>query len=405
MRVREDLQSALPTDLTGGKLDPTAEIAGSPDGPFLDPASALRTDAALRENFASAFELPAIARFRLVRGFAWAGAVPLLMVAELDRELAAFEGGGALARAALGLFVVVWIGRDLIRPLPRHPRPIAAAYFGSAARLVAISARHCAKGGSIIAIVAPAIAILAGIAVLAFAASPRAIVRDVLARLGLPETRPSLRRASLVLPIALAAMLPVVLFAAIRIELPLFLQAAIFIAYASIVPVALRMPTPRRLPAIVALTGVGAAFVLTLGLAGAGHFSVQATAGIARCLHPDTWPTSFWRTLASTESLTIAHPHTVAERWLLLVMTVVFVPWAEERVYRGVLQRALTMRYGSRAGIAFASITFGLAHLGVYRSALWQAILLGIGFGVAFEEGGMLCAVLVHALWNLYSLV
>jgi hypothetical protein len=36
---------------------------------------------------------------------------------------------------------------------------------------------------------------------------------------------------------------------------------------------------------------------------------------------------------------------------------------------------------------------------------VWQAVLLGIGFGVAFEEGGLVCAVVVHAVWNLYLLV
>jgi membrane protease YdiL (CAAX protease family) len=407
------VQSVLASDLLvagadsssrEARIDPSAEIASSPDGPFSAPAVALR-DAALRENFTEALELPAIASFRLVRGFAWAGLVPLLMLAELDREMGAFEGPGAMVRALVGGIVAVWIARDLLRPIPRHPRAIAAVELGAAARLVAINARHCAKGSGLIALIAPVLAVLAAIALLAFAPSPRAIVQGVLARLGLPEGRPSLRQAPLVVPVIVASMLPVVLFAAMHFELPLLVQAAIFVGYASLAPLALRLPAKAWIAPRAALTAAAGAFVLTLGLAGTGHFTVQSAAAIARCLHPETWPTSIWRTLASTESLTLAHPHSTAERWLLVLMTIAFVPWAEERIYRGVLQRALTMRFGSRAGIALAATIFGLAHLGVYRSALWQAILLGVGFGVAFEEGGMLCAVVVHAVWNLYLLV
>jgi hypothetical protein len=257
----------------------------------------------------------------------------------------------------------------------------------------------------LVAVAAPALALAAGLAVLIFAPSPRAIVGNILTALGLPETRPSLRRAPLALPLLVAALLPVLLFAAMHLELPLFAQAALFLGYAAAAPIALRLPRPIAVPWRFVLAAAGAAFVLTLGLASTGHFLVQSASAVARCASPEKWATSFWRTLASTETLTLAHPKTTAERALLIVMTIVFVPWAEERIYRGVLQRALTMRFGSRAAIALAASAFGLAHLGVYRSAVWQAVLLGIGFGVAFEEGGLICAVGVHAAWNLYLLV
>jgi membrane protease YdiL (CAAX protease family) len=408
VRGSGEVQSALPTDLTSGsssRIDPVAELASTPDGPFLPPADALRADADLRENFAVGLELPSIRRFASVRGLAWAGLLPLLALVELDRELGSLEGTAAFVRAAVGLVVAVWIVRELLRPIPRHPRAIAALYIGAAARLLAISARHCGRGAGLVAVIAPLLALASGAALMSFAPSRRAVAAAILAELGLPETHPSLRVAPLALPLVVAAGLPLVLFGAMHVGLGLFAQAALFAVYATVTPYAIRFPRRAPFPLRAMLASAGAAFVLTLGLASAGHFSVQSASAIARCLNPERWASSLWRTLASTESLTLAHPRTTAERILLLVMTVLFVPWAEERIYRGVLQRALTARFGSRAGIALASVAFGLAHLGVYRSALWQAVLLGAGFGVAFEEGGMVCAVIVHAVWNVYLLV
>jgi membrane protease YdiL (CAAX protease family) len=85
-------------------------------------------------------------------------------------------------------------------------------------------------------------------------------------------------------------------------------------------------------------------------------------------------------------------------------MSVVLVPIVEERVYRGLLQRVLTGKLGNARGLAAASSVFGLAHLGVYRFAVYQTALLGVAFGVTYAEGGIGAAMLVHALWNLHLL-
>jgi membrane protease YdiL (CAAX protease family) len=37
-------------------------------------------------------------------------------------------------------------------------------------------------------------------------------------------------------------------------------------------------------------------------------------------------------------------------------------------------------------------------------SALYQTVLLGLGFGVAYLEGGLLAAFVAHAAWNLLQL-
>jgi membrane protease YdiL (CAAX protease family) len=86
-------------------------------------------------------------------------------------------------------------------------------------------------------------------------------------------------------------------------------------------------------------------------------------------------------------------------------MNVILVPLVEERVYRGLVQRVLVARFGAGRGLALAAIVFGIAHLGVYRVAIYQPALLGVSFGVAYASGGLPAAAIVHALWNLHLLL
>ena len=58
-------------------------------------------------------------------------------------------------------------------------------------------------------------------------------------------------------------------------------------------------------------------------------------------------------------------------------------------------------RFGEARGIALAAFAFGLAHLGVYKIAVYQTVLLGVGFGAAYAAGGYPAAVLTHIAWNL----
>jgi membrane protease YdiL (CAAX protease family) len=86
-------------------------------------------------------------------------------------------------------------------------------------------------------------------------------------------------------------------------------------------------------------------------------------------------------------------------------MTVLIVPLCEERVFRGLLQRVLARRFGNARGIALAALAFGLAHLGVYKIAVYQTVLMGIGFGTAYAAGGYPAAVVAHVVWNLLLVV
>ena len=89
---------------------------------------------------------------------------------------------------------------------------------------------------------------------------------------------------------------------------------------------------------------------------------------------------------------------------LPVVLTSIVFPFVEERIYRGLLQDALVRKYGFAYGLFAAAIVFGVAHLGVYQFALYQTALLGLGFGVAYLEGGLLAAFIAHATWNLILL-
>jgi membrane protease YdiL (CAAX protease family) len=84
----------------------------------------------------------------------------------------------------------------------------------------------------------------------------------------------------------------------------------------------------------------------------------------------------------------------------VLVLAVALVPVVEERVFRGMLQRALRSRTTPARAIAASSSVFTLAHLGVYRAALHQTFLVGLAFGAAYEEAGIIAAIIAHALYN-----
>jgi membrane protease YdiL (CAAX protease family) len=69
------------------------------------------------------------------------------------------------------------------------------------------------------------------------------------------------------------------------------------------------------------------------------------------------------------------------------------------------VQQALRRRLARRTAIGLASVLFGLAHLLVYQTAVYQTILLGLSFGLAYESAGILASILTHMLWNLWLIL
>jgi membrane protease YdiL (CAAX protease family) len=199
------------------------------------------------------------------------------------------------------------------------------------------------------------------------------------------------------MPLALAASRPIGLWG----------QALVFVVYAVVAPVAvgrvfergvrIAMPAwPRILPA--ALVG----FALTVGMTNAAHYGFDACAYATRCVSPTAFETNAKRVL-DLEGKDVAKNVELARKSAaFFLMTVLVVPLAEERVFRSLLQRVLVRRFGEARGITVAAVAFGLAHLGVYKAAVYQTVLLGAGFGAAYLEGGYAASVLVHIVWNVH---
>lgn len=85
---------------------------------------------------------------------------------------------------------------------------------------------------------------------------------------------------------------------------------------------------------------------------------------------------------------------------LLTALTVaVIAPFFEELLFRGAVLPALARRWGWAAAILASGLLFGIIHL--QPAGLPTLGALGIVLGAAFRRGGgLLPAVVVHALWN-----
>ena len=135
------------------------------------------------------------------------------------------------------------------------------------------------------------------------------------------------------------------------------------------------------------------------------HYTTIAIAEALRCAAPRAYD-SIARPLLERQGGEIARGVTSARTQIfVLVLAVALVPVVEERVFRGMLQRALRARTTPARAIAAASSVFTLAHLGVYRAALHQTFLVGLAFGAAYEESGILAAIIAHALYNAAQLL
>ncbi|WPP01441.1 CPBP family intramembrane glutamic endopeptidase [Pseudomonas sp. HR96] len=89
----------------------------------------------------------------------------------------------------------------------------------------------------------------------------------------------------------------------------------------------------------------------------------------------------------------------VANNLLLVSLT-------EELLFRGYLlsflqKRLQPHRHGALLAVLLSSLLFGLAHLGGGWAWFTLATLAGIGYGVAWQRGGLACAVLCHFCVNL----
>lgn len=84
----------------------------------------------------------------------------------------------------------------------------------------------------------------------------------------------------------------------------------------------------------------------------------------------------------------------------------VVAPFAEEVFFRGILQSAVrNMTRSPRAAILVASVVFAAVHLS-QPHAIPALLFLGVSLGTAYERtGSLLVPVIVHAAFNLRTLI
>ncbi len=394
-------------------------LSTRPDGPFRPLARALVEDHAIREAFAEALAPPSWARARRQRWVSPLVVLPWLMWMELDREILVGVRGDVGPRVfmdALTLFVIV---REMFRPVAARPRTIAILSFAGAARCVYFASESCGRGVHPAMWAAAALGTAMGLFFLA-APAPERVALELVDRLGLEaeEARaarkpPPVATGHVAAAVGVALALPILLW--LTRAWGALAQGVVFFAFAAIAPEVVRRSFEGRLPDLgsgelsrILERGLRAGIVgavLAAGLVNGAHW-LSGTAGhLERCRDPGGYPASVTRRALARELSEVRGGRGGTGTGHGVVLAVLLIPLAEERVYRGFVQRLLARRWGTEPGIAGGALLFGAAHLGVYQVAVYQTVLLGIASGVAFSEGGLLAGFVAHALWNAHALL
>jgi membrane protease YdiL (CAAX protease family) len=409
----------------GGTLKVHAEtlISRSGEAPFAPLAVALEHDAPLRDDMAKAIPVPSLTAWSRARFVVLAlAAVPLLLLVELDRELVSKHLLGP-GRLLVDLLLAAYVVFELTRRTPRMPAVAGAAMLAVSMRWFLVAMRMCGSGVHPAVWASAALSVGAALAILARAPSRGRVALELLAKLGITRSEANAVKVKavvmpsaslLVAAAAAAAGLPLVLYVLRRSGAGVWVQAAAFVAYGLVVPaivlhrdarsvahVAEAAASNPRTTVVRALFAIALGLVLTASLLHGTHQFFDAGGELARCTG---------RLDDATRRLLAAEATELSRRvaWVrastaLVLMTTAVMPLAEERIYRGLLMNVLVRKYGFTYGLFASSLAFGVAHVGVYELALYQTVLLGIGFGLAYAEGGVIAAFVVHAVWNLLN--
>ena len=393
----ESAEAVHPTELAALR---DASVSATKDGAFVALARAPETPV-LRERIARAFETPSVVRFRRARPWLLLALFPVLALIDLERQLISLGTTGVAARFVADLVLFAFLVFEIARPIPRHPRTWALASLAVAARYAYMIAAMCGRG---IPLFFLGLALSIASAALAFVTMPtaHALARDVRAALRVEPLDARERTPAPVAPAVLAALaLPAILIAARALGAGALATAALFVGVGAALPLAVRVrasPPPRAISiferADASLFGFAAAITLVRLV----HYATLACAESLRCAAPRVYD-SLAKPLVETQSI---ESHETSSRYAmaLAAFAVLVVPVVEERLYRATLQRALATRTTATRAIAASAMIFGIAHVGVYRASIHQAILLGVAFGAAYEEAGLAAAILAHALYN-----
>lgn len=388
------------------------EIALRDEGPFTSLADAPETPR-LREHLARALDVPSVRRWRRARPWLLLGLFPVLALADLERQLVALGTTGVAARLVGDLVVLAFMVLEIARPIPRHPKTWALASLGIGARYAYMIAAMC---GSALPLFWLGLTLASAACVLSFATmpSPRALERDVHAALEVPRISQKTLTPNakpLVAAVMAALVLPAALFGARALGASVLAQGLVFVVVGGALPFAVRLPArpgariAQGRPWLERVDAAACGFAAAIALTRLVHYTIIATSELLRCAAPHAYD-AFARAFVDAQTAEITH-HAISARTeaVLATAAVLVVPIIEERLYRATLQRALRERTTAAKAIAGASVIFGLAHLGVYRAAIYQTVLLGVAFGVAYEEAGLTAAIVAHTLYNAAQLM
>ncbi len=391
-------EAVHPTELAAmAKERDDLSVSAAKDGAFVPLARAPETPI-VRERIARAFETPSVTRFRRARPWLLLALFPVLALVDLERQLISLGTTGVGSRLVLDLVVLAFMIFEIARPIPRHPRTWALASLAVAARYAYMIAAMCGRGLPLFFL---GLGLSIAAAVLAFATmpTPRTLAREVRRVLDV-EPISEVRTPSPVGPAILASLaLPVVLLAARAAGAGLLTTAAIFVTVGAALPFVARLPANEKTHSIferadASFFGLAASITLVRLL----HYTTLACAEGLRCAAPRAYEALAKPVLDAQSN----ESHDASTRFaiVLAAMAVLVVPVVEERLYRATLQRALRARMSSSKALAASAMIFGIAHVGVYTASIHQAILLGIAFGAAYEEAGLVAAIAAHALYN-----
>jgi membrane protease YdiL (CAAX protease family) len=208
----------------------------------------------------------------------------------------------------------------------------------------------------------------------------------------------------LALPLAAAIALPALTFAT-RAAFGLVVSGIVFVAAGLALPFLVKTPAAPRRTWLEIADGASFGLAASIALTRCVHYTTIAVAEALRCAAPATYD-AIARPLLERQGGEIARGIASARTQIfVVVLALTLVPIIEERVFRAMLQRALRTRTTPARAITAASSVFTLAHLGVYRAALHQTFLVGLAFGAAYEEAGILAALVAHALYNAAQLL
>jgi membrane protease YdiL (CAAX protease family) len=371
-------------------------------------------DPALRERLLEAYPLPKATRYARWRALLGIGLLPLIMLAELDREMVLQDQEGARAALGIDVFLTFAIATDLARRNPRHPTATGLAYAGVAARFLLLILPQCGRAAHPLFYTGVALALGSSLAVFALSPTPSSVARHLRGALslGVPRRADAERSSPLAFvlyAVVVAATFPLVLQLIRRSHLPVAAQILLFVALAALLPwLGRRLLAPDRLhpkpPAkaseIIAATTSG--LVMAFSLVRGGQHLLDAYAYSRRCVDPAGFETSALHRFLEAQRRERSPVGAHASGWTFFLLTALLAPLAEELIYRRLLQQTLRERLRPALAVGISSTMFGLAHVFVYVVSNWQTMLLGVAFGLAYEEAGLAASLGTHVLWNLW---